>query len=63
MARMETIYIIKPRYAIRLKFGVKFLTFLTKSELEVKISICSTIKGNLLSYCPKFSTFLVVVIN
>ena len=63
MARMETIYIIKPRYAIRLKFGDKFLTSLTKSELEVKVSICSTIKGNLLSYCPKFSTFLVVVIN
>ena len=41
MARMETIYNVKPRYAIRLKFGDKFLTFLTKSELEVKVSsIC-----------------------
>ena len=51
---METIYNVKPRYVIRLKFGDKFLTFLNKSELEVKVTICSSIKENLLSYCLKF---------
>ena len=41
----------KHHYAIRLKFGNKFLTSLTKSLLETKASICSTVKENLL-LCP-----------
>ena len=49
-------------YGIRLKFGGKFLTFLTKLVLKGKASICSTIKENLLFYCRKTSAFVVVVI-
>ena len=59
---MKIIYNVRHRYAIRLKFGDKFLTFLTKLVLEGKTSISSTIKENLLLYCRKFSEFLVVVI-
>ena len=46
--RMRIIYDVKHRYAIRLKFGDKFLTFLTKLVLKMKASICSTVKENLL---------------
>ena len=53
---------VKHRYAIRLKFEDKLLTFLTKLLLEVEASICSTIKENLVLYCRKFSAFAVVVI-
>ena len=56
------IYNVRHHYAIRLKFGDEFLTFLTKLLLEGKASICSTIKENLLLYCRKFSAFAVVVI-
>ena len=49
-------------YAVLLKFGYKFSTSLTKYMLEVKISICSTVKENLVLYCLKFSVFVVVVI-
>ena len=59
---MKIIYNVRHRYAIRLKFGDKFVTFLTKLVLEGKTSISSTIKENLLLYCRKFSEFLVVVI-
>ena len=48
---MRYIYNVKHRYTIRLKFGDKFLVFLTKLVLEVKTSICSSIKENLLLYC------------
>ena len=41
--RMRIIYNEK-RHAIRLKFGEKFLTYLTKLVLKVKASICSAIK-------------------
>ena len=61
--RMRIIYNITHHYAIRLKFGDKFLTSLTKLLLEAKAIICSTIKENRLLYCRKFSTFVVVVIN
>ena len=60
--RIRIIYNVKHRYTIRLKFGDKFLTSLTKPVLEGKASICSTIKENLLLYCRKFSAFVVVVI-
>ena len=57
------IYIVKHRYAIRLKFGDKFLHTLTKLVPQVKASFCSTIKENLLLYCRKISAFVDVVIN
>ena len=49
--QMRIIYYVKHYYAICMKYGDKFLTFLTKPVLEVKVSACSTIKGNLLLYC------------
>ena len=60
--RMRVIYDVKHHYAIRLKFGDKFLTPLTKLVLEAKASICSTVKENLLLYCSKFSAFVAVAI-
>ena len=44
---MRVAYHVKHRYAIRLKFGGKFLTSVTKLVLEVKVSIFSTIKADL----------------
>ena len=52
--RMRIIYNVKHRFVICLKFGDKFLTFLTKLVLERKASIFSTIEENLLLYCRKF---------
>ena len=60
--RMRVMYNVKDCYAIRLKFGDKLLTSLIKLLLEAKVTICSTIKENLLLYCRKFSAFVVVVI-
>ena len=60
--RVRVIYNVKHHYAIRLKFGGKFLFFLTKLMLEVKSRTCSTIKENLLLYCRSFSTFVAVAI-
>ena len=45
-------------YEIRLKFGDKFLTFLTKLVLKGKARICSTIKENLLLYFLSFRNLL-----
>ena len=59
--RMRIIYNVRHRYGIRLKFGDKFLTFLTKLVLEGKASVRSTTKENLLLHC-KFSAFVVVVV-
>ena len=59
---MRIIYNARHRYALRLKCGDKFLTFLTKLVLQGKAGIGSTIKENLLLYCRKFSAFVVIVI-
>ena len=59
---MRVIYNVTHCYAIRFKFGDKFLTSLTKLALDAKASICSTVKENLLLYCCKFLAFVVVVI-
>ena len=58
---MRVIYNVK-HYVIRLKFGEKFVTSLTKLVLEAKASICSTIEKNLLLCCGKFSVFVIVAI-
>ena len=57
---MIIIYNIQHCHAIRLKFGDKILTSLTKLVLAAKAIICSTIKENLLLYCRKFLAFVVV---
>ena len=54
---------VKYRQAIFLKSGDKFFTSLTMSGLEAKISVCSTIKENLILYCRKFSVFAVAFNN
>ena len=59
---MRVMYNVKHRYAIRLKFGGKFLTSIIKSMLKAEAGICSTIEENLLLYCRKFSGFVAVVI-
>ena len=61
--RIRIIYNVKYCDAMRLKFGGKVLTSLTKLVLEAKASICSTIKENLLLHDRRFSEFVVVVIN
>ena len=60
--RIRVIYNVRHGYAIHLKLGDKFLTFLTKQVIAGKTSICSTIKENLLLYCRKFSALVVVAI-
>ena len=62
LIQIRIIYNVKHRYAIRFKFGDKFLASPTKLVLKEKASISSTIKENLLLYCHKFSAFFVVVI-
>ena len=42
--QIRIIYKLRHRYATPLKFGDKFLTFLTKLVLEGKLSISSTMK-------------------
>ena len=60
--RMSIVYIVKYHYVIRLKFGDKFLTSLTKLEtFQAKANILHNQK-NLLLYCRKFLAFVVVVI-
>ena len=54
---------VKHRHEICLKFGDKLLISLTMLGCEAKVSICSAIKENLISYCRKFSEFVVAVIN
>ena len=58
--KMRIIYNTKRCYAIRLKFGDKFLTSLTKLLVKAKSSIYSAIKDSLHLYCGKFSPFVVV---
>ena len=60
---MRMFYNVKHRYAVRLKFGDKFLTSLTMLVLQVKASIYSAVKEIVLLYCRKFSAFAEDVIN
>ena len=47
---------VKHRYVICLKFGNRVCW------LEAKVSICSTIKENILLYCRMFSAFVVNIV-
>lgn len=60
--RIRRINNSKYRYVICLKFGDEFFTSITKLVLEVKASINSTVKENLLLYCGKFFVFGITVI-
>ena len=55
--RMRIIYNVKNHHAICLKFRGTSLNYLTKLMLEVKNSICSTIK-NYFDIVASFSHFL-----
>ena len=54
---------VKHRHAIYLKFGERYFSSLAMLGLDVKGSICSTIKETLIVYCHNFLTFVVAVIN
>ena len=59
---MRIIYNVRHCYAIRLKFGDKFLNILILTfSARMKTSICSKVKENLLLYYRKFSAFVVIV--
>ena len=47
---------VKQRYGICLKFGDRFC------GLEAKVSICSSVKENILLYCRMFSGFVVNIV-
>ena len=55
---MIIFYNVKYCYVIRLKFGEKLLTSLTKLVLEEKSCIRSTTKESLPLYYLKFSAFV-----
>ena len=59
---MKTFNNEKHRQVIHLKFRGTFFTSFTKLLLEVKTSVCSTIKENLLLFCRKFLAFVIVII-
>ena len=54
---------VKNRHAICFKFGDRCFISLTMLRPEVKASICSAIKENIILYCRNFSAFVVAVIN
>ena len=60
--RMRIIFDVKHLHLVRLKVGDISLTSLTKLVVQVKASICSKTKENLLLYCRKFSMFVIVML-
>ena len=54
---------LEHRHVICFKFGDIFFTSLIMLVLEWNTSICSAIKENPISYCRKFSAFVVVAKN
>ena len=60
---MRTFNNKKNRDSIILKFGEIIFSALTKSALQVKASICYTVKEKLLLFCHNFSTFAITVYN
>ena len=54
---------VKYRHVVYLKFGDKFFTSPTWLWCQGKTSIFSAIKETQISYCRKFSVFVVAVIN
>ena len=65
LIRMIIIYNVTRRYAIRLKFGGKFLTSLTKLTSQARANICCTIKRSVLLHCHNsfhltYKTYLVL---
>ena len=61
--QMKTFDNAKHRHAICFEFRERFLSSLTMLGCKAKTSLCSAIKENLISYCRKFSAFIVAVIN
>ena len=59
--QIRIIYNVKHLHVIRLKFGDRCLTFLSKLVLEGKASISSTVQENLVLYCRRFLAFAVAV--
>ena len=61
--KIRIICSVKHRCAIRLKFGGKFSTSITKLMLRARDNICSTINENVLLYCHKFPPSVVVIMS
>ena len=61
--QMRIFYNVKHFYTIFFEFGDRLFTSLTTLGFEMKASIFSVIEENLILHYPKFSPFVVAVIN
>ena len=59
--RKRIISNVKHRFAIRLKFGGKFLASLIKLVLEAKASVCSTTKKYYFYLVVSFRHFVIFI--
>ena len=60
LIQMKTISKAKYRFAVRMEFGDKFLTFVTKLVLEVKTSLCFAIILLIYFYIVSFRHLLLL---
>ena len=61
--QMRIFYNVKHFYTIFFEFGDRLFTSVTMLGFEMKASIFSVIEENLILHYPKFSPFVVPVIN